>query len=199
MSAPTFDPVAVVDLTLRELVRYGVPVEVSFDRAAESAQLLLRHLGVAAVTTANAAYWMGVSDTCRDVAGTGSGGGAPVRSIDPTPRESDVLRGIAAGQTNAEIGQALGIAPDTVKSVVRRLMAKLDVADRAHAVARGFERGWLRTGPGPGGLKPSREASRGMPDDVSSGPPFPQATVAARSARAGQSQPVPDQPGAGSW
>ncbi|MBN1178342.1 MAG: winged helix-turn-helix transcriptional regulator, partial [Anaerolineae bacterium] len=51
-----------------------------------------------------------------------------------TAREMDVLRLLAAGHTNREIAQALGISPTTVKTHVAHLLAKLDATDRAAAV-----------------------------------------------------------------
>ena len=50
-----------------------------------------------------------------------------------TPREVDVLRLIAAGRSNAEIGEALFISPFTAKTHVSNLLAKLGVETRAAA------------------------------------------------------------------
>ena len=50
------------------------------------------------------------------------------------------------GSTNAEIGQRLGITERTVKAHVKALCEKLHAADRAGAVARGFELGLLEIG-----------------------------------------------------
>lgn len=58
-----------------------------------------------------------------------------------TDRELEVLRRMADGLTNAEIGRDLYIAEDTVKTHARRLYRKLGVSDRAHAVARAFRAG----------------------------------------------------------
>jgi DNA-binding NarL/FixJ family response regulator len=70
-----------------------------------------------------------------------------VRPAEPgslTPRELEVLELAAAGLTNREIGQRLILAEDTVKSVVKKLLARLGAASRAHAVAIGFRTGLLR-------------------------------------------------------
>jgi DNA-binding NarL/FixJ family response regulator len=61
-----------------------------------------------------------------------------------TPRELDVLNGVADGLTNAEIGSRLVIAEATVKTHLLRLFAKLDVSDRTHAVVVAMDRGLLR-------------------------------------------------------
>jgi DNA-binding NarL/FixJ family response regulator len=59
-------------------------------------------------------------------------------------REVDVLRGMSQGKSNAHIGRELYIAEDTVKTHARRLFRKLDVSDRAEAVAVGFRRGLVQ-------------------------------------------------------
>ncbi|WP_158880725.1 helix-turn-helix transcriptional regulator [Amycolatopsis anabasis] len=50
------------------------------------------------------------------------------------PRELDVLAGVAAGQTNAEIAATLAIGAETVKSYLRSAMCKLDCHTRIQAV-----------------------------------------------------------------
>jgi DNA-binding NarL/FixJ family response regulator len=52
-----------------------------------------------------------------------------------TPRERDVLRLLADGHANEEIGRRLHISPETVRTHVRKAMAKLDADTRTHAVA----------------------------------------------------------------
>jgi DNA-binding NarL/FixJ family response regulator len=47
------------------------------------------------------------------------------------------------GLTNAGTGRSLGISEHTVKNHVKAVLAKLESADRAEAVARGFELGLL--------------------------------------------------------
>ncbi len=58
-----------------------------------------------------------------------------------TERELQVLRGMADGKSNAEIGRDLFVSEDTVKTHARRLFRKLGARDRAHAVASGFRTG----------------------------------------------------------
>jgi DNA-binding NarL/FixJ family response regulator len=58
-----------------------------------------------------------------------------------TERELQVLRGMADGKSNAEIGRELFVSEDTVKTHARRLFRKLGARDRAHAVASGFRAG----------------------------------------------------------
>jgi LuxR family transcriptional regulator, maltose regulon positive regulatory protein len=51
-------------------------------------------------------------------------------------REGDILRLIAEGRSNKEIARNLAITPETVKSHVKHIFAKLNVEKRAQAVAR---------------------------------------------------------------
>lgn len=58
-------------------------------------------------------------------------------------RETEVLRLVARGLTNADIGRELYIAEATVKTHLLRAFAKLDVADRTAAVTRAMSHGLL--------------------------------------------------------
>jgi DNA-binding NarL/FixJ family response regulator len=58
-----------------------------------------------------------------------------------TPRETEVLRLIAHGLSNNEISSTLVIAEQTTKTHVGRILAKLDLRDRAQAVVLAYETG----------------------------------------------------------
>jgi DNA-binding NarL/FixJ family response regulator len=58
-------------------------------------------------------------------------------------RELDVLRHLGRGLSNQELGRVLGISETTVKAHLRAVFIKLEVADRAEAVARGYQLGLL--------------------------------------------------------
>jgi DNA-binding NarL/FixJ family response regulator len=58
-----------------------------------------------------------------------------------TEREAEVLRLIAAGRSNAEIGIDLFVSEATVKTHVNRIFAKTGSRDRAQAVAYAHRRG----------------------------------------------------------
>jgi len=60
-----------------------------------------------------------------------------------SPREREVLRLIAAGSTNKEVAQALGVGDETVKTLLSRTFAKLGVRRRAEAVSEAHRRGLL--------------------------------------------------------
>ena len=61
---------------------------------------------------------------------------------DLTEREADVLRLIAKGATNHEIGEALFISEATVKSHIGRLFAKLGARDRSAAIVYAYHHGF---------------------------------------------------------
>jgi DNA-binding NarL/FixJ family response regulator len=60
-----------------------------------------------------------------------------------TAREQDVLRAVADGLSNVEIGRRLFIGEATVKTHLLRVFAKLDVSDRTRAVVVALERGLI--------------------------------------------------------
>jgi DNA-binding NarL/FixJ family response regulator len=60
-----------------------------------------------------------------------------------TPRELEVLRLMAIGWSNREIGEVLRMSEGTVKNHVSEVLSKLGVRDRTRAVLKSFEVGWL--------------------------------------------------------
>ena len=56
-----------------------------------------------------------------------------------SPRERQIFRFLAQGQSNREIGEALGIAEQTVKNHISVIYSKLGVHDRFHALKKAVD------------------------------------------------------------
>jgi DNA-binding NarL/FixJ family response regulator len=65
------------------------------------------------------------------------------RLADLTSRERHVLRLVAEGYTNSEIASLLTLAESTVKTHVKRILAKIDARDRAQAVVVAYRGGLM--------------------------------------------------------
>jgi len=66
--------------------------------------------------------------------------GPTAQSVNPlSAREKEILRWIHLGKSNSEIGTILGISPLTVKNHVQKILRKLNVQNRTHAVGRALE------------------------------------------------------------
>jgi DNA-binding NarL/FixJ family response regulator len=63
----------------------------------------------------------------------------PPPAVRLSPREITILRLVAGGYSNKEIGKMLSIADGTVKNHMSDIMTKLEARDRTHAVLKAIE------------------------------------------------------------
>jgi DNA-binding NarL/FixJ family response regulator len=114
---------------------------------AEAAELIT---AVRIVAAGEAMLSPAVTRRLIDAFTTGAVTAAPTgdpRLASLTPRERDVVIGMANGLSNAEVGEKLGIAAGTVKAHVNALLPKLGVRDRVQATIVAYDLGLVRPRP----------------------------------------------------
>jgi DNA-binding NarL/FixJ family response regulator len=95
---------------------------------------------VRSVAGGQVVYGTGVAE--RVLTFFSAGAGTPVGPFPQlSEREREVLRLVAEGRANAEIARRLFLSEKTVRNHVSSIFAKLDVTDRAQAVARARDAG----------------------------------------------------------
>lgn len=77
-----------------------------------------------------------------------------VPSIHLTDREREVIRALAQGKSNKEIGVALGIREQTVKNHISHILEKLELEDRLQIVIFAARHGLITLGEAQSGTKP---------------------------------------------
>lgn len=83
--------------------------------------------------------WAGLKLAKRPAAATFEKNEAALAALGITLREQEVLGLLAAGGSNKEIAQKLGVSPNTVKTQVASLYQKLEVQRRTQAVQKARE------------------------------------------------------------
>lgn len=96
--------------------------------------IVLIALGFAAI-----GVWAGYRLTPRRTSGAFERNTAALKSLGVTDREFAVLECLAAGDSNKEIARRLDVSPNTVKTHVANLYAKLEVERRTQAIQKARE------------------------------------------------------------
>jgi DNA-binding NarL/FixJ family response regulator len=74
--------------------------------------------------------------------------GRPAATLDLTERQRDLVRLVARGMSNSEIGRELHLAETTVKGYVSDILAKHGLRDRTQLAVLAYESGLVRPGGG---------------------------------------------------
>ena len=97
------------------------------------------YIGLIALAFAGLGVWAGMRLARRPAPVGFEKNTAAITSLGITLREQDVLALLAAGKSNKEIAQKLGVSPNTVKTQVASLYQKLEVQRRTQAVQKARE------------------------------------------------------------
>jgi DNA-binding NarL/FixJ family response regulator len=97
------------------------------------------YIALIALAFAGLGVWAGMQLARRPASATFEKNDAAIASLGITLREQDVLALLAAGKSNKEIAQKLGVSPNTVKTQVASLYQKLEVQRRTQAVQKARE------------------------------------------------------------
>jgi NarL family two-component system response regulator LiaR len=94
------------------------------------------YVAIIGVAFAAGGVWVGWKLTSRNAPGPFQRNAAALAALGLTGQEMRVLERLAAGQSNKEIARTLGLSPNTVKTHVANLYAKLEVSRRTQAVSK---------------------------------------------------------------
>ena len=97
------------------------------------------YVAVIAILFAAGGLWLGWKVAARRHGPTFVRNDAAVRSLGLTGQEMKVLERLASGQSNKELARAFGLSPNTIKSHLANMFAKLGAATRTEAVTRARE------------------------------------------------------------
>jgi ATP/maltotriose-dependent transcriptional regulator MalT len=94
------------------------------------------YVTIVGLAVAVGGVWVGWKLSARAAPGPFERNTAAVASLGLTGQEVRVLEALATGQSNKEIARSLGLSPNTVKTHVGNLYAKLEVSRRTQAVGK---------------------------------------------------------------
>lgn len=97
------------------------------------------YIGLIAAAFAGLGVWAGLKLARRSAPAAFARNDAAIASLGLTLREQEVLTQLAAGKSNKEIAQKLGVSPNTVKTQIASLYQKLDVQRRTQAIQKARE------------------------------------------------------------
>jgi len=97
------------------------------------------YIALIALAFGGLGVWAGMRLARRPAPETFEKNTAALASLGITLREQEVLGLLAAGKSNKEIAQKLGVSPNTVKTQVASLYQKLEVQRRTQAVQKARE------------------------------------------------------------
>lgn len=102
------------------------------------ARAFSQEIYVAVIGTAFAVggVWFGWKLSSRRAPAPFARNDAALAALGLTGQEVRVLERLAAGQSNKEIARTLGLSPNTVKTHVANLFAKLEVSRRTQAISK---------------------------------------------------------------
>jgi DNA-binding NarL/FixJ family response regulator len=103
-----------------------------------AARLFSREIYIAIIGVAFAAggVWVGWKLAARKAPGPFERNTAALAALGLTGQEVRVLDALAAGHSNKEIAGKLGLSPNTVKTHIANLFAKLEVSRRTQAISK---------------------------------------------------------------
>lgn len=97
------------------------------------------YIGLIALAFAALGVWAGMRLARRPASATFEKNAAAIASLGITLREEEVLGLLAAGKSNKEIAEKMGVSPNTVKTQIASLYQKLEVQRRTQAVQKARE------------------------------------------------------------
>ncbi|MFD2610892.1 response regulator [Paenibacillus gansuensis] len=116
---------------------------VAFDEAPMSKEVAFRLLQEFSQGDAAAFAKGGAAAEGGETAGTAEGTPVSTEVTPLTPREREILRCVASGQSNRDIAETLAISEYTVKNHLKNILQKLHLDNRVQLTRYAFEQGWV--------------------------------------------------------